>query len=121
MRLIDKFTLWFMLITSLVLVAGGWIVFTCVQYEIDRGAIRRIKSHIDIIAKGLEMGSTPDALKSEYVTISEIDPAAPDIALNVYDTMAVYRPHMMALDRKLTVESSYRIGGKHYRISMYDF
>ncbi|MEO5601408.1 MAG: HAMP domain-containing sensor histidine kinase [Cyclobacteriaceae bacterium] len=35
--------------------------------------------------------------------------------------MAVYRPRMVALDRKLTVESSYRINGKHYQISMYDF
>ena len=121
MKLVDKFTLWFILITSLVLIAGGLIVFTRVQYEVDQEAIRRIKSHIDNIAEQLEQGKTPEELKSEYVAITEIDPAAPVIDLNVYDTMAVYRPRMEALDRKLTVESSYHIGEKHYRISMYDF
>jgi signal transduction histidine kinase len=121
MKLVDKFTVWFIAITSLVLVAGGLIVFTSVQYEIDREAIRRIKSHIDNIAKELKEGKTPEELESDYVEIQEIDPEAPLIGLNVYDTMAVYRRRMVALDRKLTVESSYRIGKKHYRISMYDF
>ena len=121
MRLIDKFTVWFILITSLVLVAGGLIVFTRVQSEVDQEAIRRIKSHIDNTAKQLELGKTPDELKSEYVEIVEIDPDAPLIELNVYDTMAVFMPRMVALDRKLTVELSYRIGEKHYLISMYDF
>lgn len=121
MRLIDKFTIWFILITSLVLLSGGLIVFTRVQDEIDREAIRRLKSHIDNIAKELEQGQSPAQLKSDHVEIREVDYDAPRIDLNVYDTMAVYRPRMLALDRKLTVESSYRIGGRHYRISMYDF
>lgn len=121
MKLIDKFTIWFIVITSAVLVAGGLIVFTRVQYEVDEEAIRRIKSHIDNIAEQLQQGRSPAELKSEYVEISEIDPNAPLINLNVYDTMAVYRPRLEALDRKLTVESSYRVGEKHYRVSMYDF
>lgn len=121
MRLVDKFTIWFLVITSIMLVAGGVIVFSRVQHEVDQEAIRRIKSHIDNIAKELKQGRSPAELKSEYVEITEIDPALPEIDLNLYDTMAVYRPRMQALDRKLTVESSYHIGGTHYRISMYDF
>lgn len=121
MKLADKFTVWFIAITSFVLIAGGLMVFTSVQHEIDHEAIRRIKSHIDNIADELKQGKTPAELASVYVQIEEIDPALPPIDLNVYDTMAVYRPRMKALDRKLTVESSYRIGEKHYRISMYDF
>jgi signal transduction histidine kinase len=121
MKLAYKFSVWFIVITSAVLIAGGLIVFTRVQYEIDREAVRRIKSHIDNIAEQLEQGRSPDELKSEYVEISEIDATSPLIDLNVYDTMAVYRPRMEALDRKLTVESSYRIGDKHYKVSMYDF
>lgn len=121
MKLVDKFTIGFILITAIVLVAGGLIVFSRVQYEVDREAIRRIKSNIDIVASQLEQGISPDELKSEYVVIEEIDPSLPEIDINVYDTMAVYRPNMHALDRKLTVESSYHIGQKHYRVSMYDF
>lgn len=121
MKLTDKFSIWFIIITSVVLLAGGFIVFTRVQYEIDQEAIRRIKSHIDNIAEQLAQGRTPEELKSEYVEIREIDPRAPLIDLKVYDTMAVYRPRMEALDRKLTVQSSYRIDGKHYWVSMYDF
>jgi signal transduction histidine kinase len=121
MRLIDKFTIWFIVITSVVLVAGGLIVFTQVQHEIDQEAIRRIKSHIDNIAQQLAEGTSPEELESEYVDITELDPSMATIDLNVYDTMAVYRPQMRALDRKLTVESSYKIGNKHYRIAMYDF
>ena len=121
MKLLNKFTIWFIVITSLVLIAGGLIVFRSVQYEVDQEAIRRIKSNIDNIAKELERGKLPEDLKSSYVEINEIDPATPVINLSVYDTMAVYRPRMEALDRKLTVVSSYLIGGKHYKVSMYDF
>lgn len=121
MRLIDKFTIWFFIITTLVLLAGGLIVFTRVQYEVDQEAIRRISSHLDDTAEQLEEGKSPDELESEYVEIEEIHPELPVITLNVYDTMAVFRPRIRALDRKLTVEKSYRIGEKHYRISMYDF
>jgi len=121
MRLVDKFTIWFLIITAVVLLAGGLIVFTRVQNEVDHEAIRRIKSHIDNIAMQLEQGRSPEELKSEYVEIMEIDPGVPEIDINVYDTMAVYRPRMRALDRKLTVESSYHIGSKHYKVSMYDF
>jgi signal transduction histidine kinase len=121
MRLVDKFTIWFIAITTLVLVAGGLIVFKSVQHEIDQEAIRRIKSHIDNVAKELEQGKSALELQSEHVVITEIDADAPLIELEVYDTMAVYRPRMEALDRKLTVESSYVIDGKHYLISMYDF
>ena len=121
MRLVDKFTIWFIAITTLVLVAGGLIVFNSVQHEIDQEAIRRIKSHIDNVAKELDQGKSAVELQSEHVLITEIDAAAPIVELEVYDTMAVYRPRMEALDRKLTVESSYLINGKHYLISMYDF
>jgi signal transduction histidine kinase len=121
MRLIDKFTIWFIVITSLVLVAGGLIVFTRVQHEVDREAIRRIKRNMDNTAKELALGKTPGELQTEYLTISEIDPHVPPIKLAVYDTMAVFTSRRAALDRKLTVESSYRIGEKHYLISMYDF
>lgn len=121
MRLIDKFTIWFLIITSVVLLGGGLIVFTRVQHEVDQEAIRRISSHMDNTAKQLEQGKTADELESEYVEIEEISPELPLIELNVYDTMAVFMPRMTALDRKLTVERSYRVGEKHYRISMYDF
>ena len=121
MRLIDKFTIWFIVITSIVLVVGGWIVFTRVQHEIDQEAVRRIKSHIDNIAQQLREGESAELLESEYVEITELAPTIAEIDLNVYDTMAVYRPRMQALDRKLTVESSYKIENKHYRIAMYDF
>lgn len=121
MRLVDKFTIWFLAITAIVLLAGGLIVFTRVQDEVDQEAIRRIKSHIDNIAAQLEQGRSPNELESEHVEIVEIDPGIAEIEINVYDTMAVYRPRMEALDRKLTVESSYHIDGKHYKVSMYDF
>lgn len=121
MRLVDKFTIWFLVITAVVLLAGGLIVFTRVQNEVDHEAVRRIKSHIDNIAVQLEQGRSVEELKSEHVEIIEIDPRTPEIDLRVYDTMAVYRPRMEALDRKLTVESSYHIDGKHYKVSMYDF
>src|SRR5688500_13202394 len=121
MKLVDKFTIWFIIITSLVLVAGGLIMFSRVQHEVDAEAIRRIKSHIDNVATELEQGRSPNDLKSEYVEITEIDPDAAEIELNVYDTMAVYRPRLQALDRKLTVESSYHIGEKHYKVAMHDF
>ena len=121
MKLVDKFTIWFIVITSVVLVVGGLIVFSRVQHEVDQEAIRRIKSHIDNIAIQLEQGRSPDELESEHVEIWEVDPSLPEIDINIYDTMAVYRPRMQALDRKLTVESSYHVGEKHYKVSMYDF
>ncbi|MEO5601409.1 MAG: hypothetical protein ABIR06_10825 [Cyclobacteriaceae bacterium] len=71
MKLVDKFSVWFVVITSLVLMGGGLIVFRSVQHEIDQEAIRRIKSNLDNIAQQLKEGKKPETLASDHVEIKE--------------------------------------------------
>ena len=121
MKLIDKFTLWFLAITAVVLFLGGLIVFYSVQYEIDQEAIRRIRSSVRHVARELRQGRPIAELVSDQIHVKELNLNAPAVKLTVYDTMGVFGPRRRAIDRKLTISESYQIDGKHYLISASDF
>jgi signal transduction histidine kinase len=120
MKLLSKFTLWYLVITAVVLATGGLIVFYAVQHEIDEEAKRRLHSMLDHTADALRKGESPGTLMHDQLEITEIDINEPVQALSVHDTMAVFQPRQ-AIDRKLTLTASYQINDRHYLISVYDF
>jgi signal transduction histidine kinase len=120
MKLLNKFTLWYLAITTVVLLAGGLIVFYLVQHEIDKEAKNRLKNQINVIAEQLKNGVPADQLNKEQIIIKELEPASPLIAPFSTDTMGIFAP-ARGPDRKLTLSSSFKINGAHYLISAYDF
>ena len=121
MKLINKLTIWYLAITTFVLLASGLIVFYRVQAEIENEVETRLKRDIDHAAKLIADGLSIDSVRGNQLDIKELDYNAALIPLQVTDSMGFYSLYRTALDRKFTVASSYKIQGKHYYISAYNF
>ena len=121
MKLINKLTIWYLAITTFVLLASGLIVFYMVQAEIENEVQTRLKRDIDHAAKLIAEGLSVDSVRGNQLDIKELDYNAALIPLQVTDSMGFYSLYRTALDRKFTVGSSYKIQGKHYYISAYNF
>ena len=121
MKLINRLTIWYLAITTFVLLASGLIVFYRVQAEIENEVKARLKEDIDHAAELITNGLPIDSLRGNQLDIKELDFNAALIPLQVNDSMGFYSLYRRALDRKFTVSSSYKIQGKHFYISAYNF
>ena len=121
MKLINRLTIWYLAITTFVLLASGLIVFYRVQAEIENEVKTRLKRDIDHTAQLIRDGLPIDSVKGNQIEIKEIRFDATPISLQVTDSMGFYSLYRRALDRKFTVASSYKINDKHYYISAYNF
>lgn len=116
LKLIDQFTLWFLLVTALVLLAGGVIVFNSVQREIIREDARRLEDTVKLLAKNLQEGTAIEQLDGYQVNIEELNPTAAEIPLQVKDTVVWFSPHQH-YERELRAVASYKINNRHYQIA----
>ena len=121
MKLINRLTIWYLAITTFVLLASGLIVFYRVQAEIENEVKTRLKRDIDHAAQLISEGLPIDSVRGNQLDIKELDHNAALIPLQVTDSMGFYSLYRRALDRKFTVASSHKIQGKHYYISAYNF
>ena len=121
MKLINRLTIWYLAITTFVLLASGLIVFYRVQAEIENEVKTRLKRDIDHAAQLITDGLSIDSVRGNQLDVREIDFNASLIPLQVTDSMGFYSLYRRALDRKFTVASSYKIKGKHYYLSAYNF
>jgi len=121
MKLINRLTIWYLAITTFVLLASGLIVFYRVQAEIENEVKTRLKLDIDHAAQLISEGLPIDSVRGNQLDLKELDYNASLIPLQVTDSMGFYSLHRRALDRKFTVASSYKIQGKHYYIAAYNF
>jgi signal transduction histidine kinase len=121
MRLINKLTIWYLAITTLVLLASGVIVFYRVQAEIENEVKQRLRRDIQHVAEMLEEGVPVESIKTKQIDIVELRMEEPLVQLHVTDSMGTFSWPMRAVDRKFTVGSSFKVRGKHYYISAYNF
>jgi signal transduction histidine kinase len=121
MKLINSLTIWYLAITTLVLLASGFIVFYRVQSGIESEVARRLKRDIDSAAQLLENGISVDSVRGMQMEVTELPLEAPLVEMHITDSMGYYSLPRRAVDRKFTVASSYKVGGKHFYISAYNF
>lgn len=121
MKLINKLTIWYLTITTLVLLVSGFIVFYSVQSEIETEVTRRLKRDINDAAELLKNGIPIDSIKGKQTEVKLLAYDAPTIPLQIVDSMGLFSLPSRAVDRKFSVASSYKIQGKHYYISAYNF
>jgi len=119
MNLINKFTLWYLLITLLVLLAGGVIIYKNISEEINKEEAREIATWLDDIAHRIEKGVPLKKLNRDPVEIKLISPDAAIIPFYIKDTMAMHQ-QLQRIERHLKGSASYKINGIHYYISTYD-
>ncbi|HYF67506.1 MAG TPA: HAMP domain-containing sensor histidine kinase [Ohtaekwangia sp.] len=119
MKLINQFTVWYLIITLFVLLAGGVIIYENMAKEIDKEESRELQFWIDNIAGRLERGVPLRKINHDPVEIKQLQFDAPEIPFHVKDTFAMHQ-QLQRVERHLKGSASYKINGNHYLISTYD-
>ncbi len=118
MKLINKLTIWYFIITTMTLSIGGYIVFRSVLNEVDGEAISKLHSWVMLAARQLENGTPVDSLTIHpNVIVEELDINAPLVKYFKTDSIGVFPPRRYGPDRQLTISQSFKIRDKHYLIT----
>lgn len=119
MKLINLLTIWYILITMIALFLGGLLIFKKFESEIDFELGRELDRQIDAYAERIQSGAPADRLIYDKLEILEIPYDLPLEELYLRDTVAYHDP-MNRAENQLKASKSYKINGKHYRISYYN-
>lgn len=120
MKLVSKFAVWYLTITTFVLLLGGIFVFRSVQQENDEEEVRRVRGLIEDAVASLEKGAQPDSLRSDKVDVRLLPMDKDVVAFQTIDTMA-WHSHFQGTERQIKGTESFKIHGKHYLISARSF
>lgn len=118
MRLVHKFTVWYLAITFVVLAIGGIILFFTIRAEVDFEEALMLKERLDRAAARLEKGVDPDHLRRHRIEVKELDMALPEIEFDRTDTIA-YHEYLQRNENQVKVIISRKINGKHYYLSAF--
>src|SRR5690554_7907606 len=119
MKLINKFTLWYLGISSVVFLLGGILIFQKLESEIDFEQGMELERQLDSYAEKLKKGKAPERLERDRLEIAELPLEAALQPLNVRDTLAWHDP-LEQMERQLKASRSYLINGKHYYLATYN-
>lgn len=120
MKLVDKFTLWFVAIVFLVTPVSMSISYHNIKRNIDRAEAERLKDVNDHIANQLRRGEpTSRYTEGQPIKISEIS-KLPSQTIQVSET-SLFNNDLKRNECRLIVDSYYSIGDKHYRISSFNY
>jgi signal transduction histidine kinase len=115
MNIINRLTLWYLAITTVVLLVGSVIVFTSIQHENDEEEIRRLHGLIDDEVQILQ-GTLSRKNISAEVTAQEINFNEPERPFAMRDTMG-WHSEFQGTERQISATQSRKINGKHYLIT----
>lgn len=119
MKLINIITLWYLGITLAALLVGGFFIYNKLESEIDFELGMELTRQIDAYAERIEKGVSAERLQYDKLEIVEIPYQLPIEELNLRDTLAYHDP-MNQNEVQLKASKSYKIDGRHYRISYYN-
>jgi signal transduction histidine kinase len=120
MKLVNKFALWYLAITTLVLLIGGLIVFKSVQRENDEEEVRRIRGLMNDVVDLLASGAAFDSLQTAQVAIEKLDYALPLVPFHVKDTMG-WHSEFQETERQIQATASFKVANNHCLISVRTF
>lgn len=120
MKLVNKFALWYLAITTLVLLIGGIIVFKSVQRENDEEEVRRLRGLLADAVDRLKNEISADSVETVQFSIKKINSASPLIPFHVKDTMG-WHSKFQETERQIMATASYKVGNEHYLISVRSF
>lgn len=119
MKLVNIITLWYLGITFLALLVGGFFIYNKLESEIDFELGMELTRQIDAYAARIDNGVSADRLQYDKLQIQEIPMDLPIEELHLRDTLAYHDP-MNRNEVQLKASKSYKIDGKHYRISYFN-
>lgn len=122
MKLVDRFTLWFLGVTLLIIPINSFITYMSIKSEIDKAAVERLK-HVNqrvaqVLNKGEEPGEYTQGCRIKVVPVAETKPAD---YYEITDRDVTHDPDLKDNDRKITVSSWHTVNGQHYKITSGDY
>ncbi|MGN6492443.1 MAG: sensor histidine kinase [Agriterribacter sp.] len=121
MKLINKFTLWYLSITLTCTIAGTAITFFSIKKQLHLAAVQRLGNINNQAAEQLKEGRVPEAfIGNGKVEIKPVEGALPAQPTKVSEA-SVVNPETKAVEERLVVTSWYAINNKSYSVSSYDF
>lgn len=118
MRLVPKFTLWYLAITFVVLLVSGFIQFSTFRAKIDFEEAMMLRERLSYAAQRLEKGTTPEQLRRRRIEVVELPVDQPEIEFTISDTLA-YHEFLQRPEKQVKVFTSKKINGNHYYLSAY--
>ncbi|WP_052353893.1 sensor histidine kinase [Flectobacillus major] len=119
MKLINKFTSWYLAISAFVLLAGGILTFYSFESHIEIAQAKEQEKLLRHICQKIEKGVPAEKLVREQLQIREIPYSLPIQKVTLSDTIA-WSPQLQRVDKQIKAAASYKIQGKHYYISVYN-
>ncbi len=120
MKLVDKFTLWFIGIVILVTPVSMYISYYNIKEKINEAEVMRLKEVNDKAAAQLRAGKTPRLYLSdrpvEITKLSKLPET--NVQVNEYKS---YNEELKQNECRLDVHSFYTINGINYKISSYNY
>lgn len=118
MKLIQKFTLWYLVATFFVLVIGGVFSFKSIKKEVDREQARYLKKNIDFTIQQLTNGVLPDSLFQNKIEVKEVSKALEESDFLIKDTL-VWHNYLKRMEPQIKVSTVRTINGQSFYISTY--
>lgn len=115
MKLVNKFAIWYLALTSVVLIAGSVLVFRSVIKENDEEEIRRLTGWIEDAVRKLEENVPVDSIQSDRVIIRSLPADRPRILFSTKDTIG-YHSAFQGTERQIQASASFIIDGQHYLV-----
>lgn len=119
MKLVFKFSIWYLVITLLALAIGGVIAYREIKEEVDFEQSLYLRGKMDAAVRRLSRGMHPDSLAKHNMEIRQLSYALPEMRTHITDTVVMHQ-FLQRLEQQIKVSKSYKINGKHYYIAAYD-
>jgi two-component system, OmpR family, sensor kinase len=122
MKLVNKFTIWYLCFTLASMLIGVTVAYFKVKSGIDQAEINRLKIYNDLMAKQIAKGDSPDIyMRGRPSEIVLLNPN--EVPVNKHEVFEhiFYNKQLEHRECRLTVKSYYNIHGKYYSISSYNY
>lgn len=121
MKLINKFTIWYLSITLLTMPITCFITYHNIKRQIETAETERLKAVNNKMAGQVRQGiPLPAYLYGRPVDVQQMNTPPPTPSSMVLQT-DTYNEDTKREETRLTATNYYRINGKTYRISSYNF
>jgi two-component system sensor histidine kinase QseC len=121
MKLLNKITIWFIVIVLLLTPISMYLSFRNIKKEIDKAETERMLDINDQIARKIAAGETTDRFTSGHpIAISTFNGNMPSSKNHINESI-VYNPDLKKNECILTVNSYYFIKNTNYKISSYNY
>ena len=121
MKLINKFTIWYLCIALTCTIVGTAITFYSIKAKMDDAAIDRLITINGLAAERIKTGKLYDSsILGRKVIVHQLENALPSVANQIAKSESTY-PGSQKKEYRITVESFYKINKRNYSITSFGY